>query len=144
MRSTQRQAISLNFLLPICSQMPTPKSQRFKNFSSFEVLLILDLLTPQRLISIESKRTDYFAVQEKNRTWEEVLPDFHPQSGGKERDVKSIKHVWKRLKEQTKKQITEEQREVRRTGGEQRRNILTPESANIRGMLPTKQLYPPL
>ena len=111
--------------------MTTPKSQRFKNFSSFEVLLILDLLTPQRLISIESKRTDNFAVQEKNRTWVE---DFHAQGGGKERDVKSIKHVWKRLKEQTKK----------RTCGGQRKNILTAESAKIRGTSPTEQLYPPL
>ena len=130
-------------LSKVC-EMATPTRQRSKNFSAFEVNLLLDLLTPDRVKVIESKKTDNAAVVLKNSTWGDVMTDFYAQGGESDRDLKTLKNVWKRLKEQTKKQTTEEQREIRKTGGGPKRKVLTPEAERVRGMLPTEQLYPPL
>ena len=78
-----RQATSV--LSKVC-KMATPTRQRSKNFSAFEVNLLLDLLTPDRVKVIESKKTDNAAVVQQKSTWGDVMTDFHAQGGESDRD----------------------------------------------------------
>lgn len=122
-----------------------PKRQRAKNLSTFEINLLLDLLTESRLSIIECKNTDAISINTKKRTWQAVLDAFHAEGGDASRDVKTLQNVWKRLKEQSKKAVGEEKRELRKTGGGiSEAKTLTNEMNRVLGMLRPEQLHPPL
>lgn len=118
--------------------------KRSKNFSDFEVKLLLELLTEERLQTIESKQSDTKMIQKKNDLWEKILSEFVAQGGQADRDIKSIKNCWKRLKETAKKQRSMDMKEIRTTGGGSKVRHMTEESSRVCAMLPEAHLEPQL
>ena len=75
----------------------------------------------------------------------ELLQNFHAEGGGKDRDEKSLRNLWKRLKEQGKKCVTEQKRDLRKTGGGPSNFQSAPqEIERVIALLKPEQLHPPL
>ena len=122
-------------------QAPAGRGKRSRNFSEMECSLLLQLFElGDRTSIVELKKTDRSTKEQKDKTWAAVLAEFCAQGGGADRNVEQLKGVWKRMKENAKKERTEEKREIRRTGGGAAQHSMTQEAQIVCGMLPPEQL----
>jgi len=78
-----------------------------RNFSEYEKQVLLELVNGRKDI-IEDKRNDGRMISKKESAWEDLRKDFNARHGVHEREVGSLKNLWKNLKNKTKKAVADD------------------------------------
>ncbi len=117
--------------------------KRSTNFSDTDVNLFLELMNDSYIRIIEDKRSDSKTIKRKHDTWVDLTHEFNAQSVSN-REIDSLKNLWKRLKSDAKSKDAANRREIRKTGGGVSDINLSPKSMRIKEMLPVEQMQPSL
>ena len=96
------------------------KTDRSANFSEEEKFLLVSLIDKYPCLH-DLKSTDYSTIQMKVNAWVAITEKFNSSSPHqKQRDIKSLKALWKRLKMKARKEIAQFRRASTKTGGGKR------------------------
>lgn len=90
------------------------KRQRTDNFSNEEKELLVELIKERHSI-VESKDSDPQILKKKAKAWDNITQTF--KARGYEREAKSLKKLYFRLKHNAKERIGKYRRELNKTGG---------------------------
>lgn len=118
------------------------KRHRGDNFSAYERNLFLSLCRPY-ISSIECKKSDSTSLQKKRETWNRITTDFNSDSQVTIRTSNQLRDLWERIKRSAKKEITDEKRELRKTGGGPMPQPISDETRQMQSMIP-QQISPPV
>ena len=98
------------------AEMTSEKERKRSTNWPEEERLHLFYLIAERVSILESKKSDSNSQKKKTVAWAEVHRE-HTASYGQIRTLKKIKDQWRRMKITAKKEVSEYQKERKRTGG---------------------------
>ena len=114
-------------------------SEKAKHFTEVEKQVLLSLVQEKAEI-LESKKSDGRTVDCKKRAWEEVASNFNSCGEVNNGSSQQLKKCWENIKSWAKKDLADEKRERRLTGGGEYRDLERLMS-QVLGIIPT-QLQP--
>ncbi|XP_049302055.1 myb/SANT-like DNA-binding domain-containing protein 3 [Bactrocera dorsalis] len=99
-------------LVKIAIQMATKKI----NFSENDVNLLLAIIEQHKNV-IESKKSDTFTVDVKNKAWLKIQEEYNSRTSSSFRDEKMLRTKYYNMKKELKKKVAAEKRSCIATGG---------------------------